>query len=200
MEDYASNSAKSKQAKESETEEVQDKKVISGNARIAKPNGAKKFAEMFIAEDVKSVKDYILIDVLAPAIKKAVSDIVTNGINMILYGDTKGNGGNRNNGVKTSYRSYYEDSNSTSYRTARSFSFDTVIFETRSDADDVLDKMIESINRYGQVSVADMYEFAGTARNYTDNKYGWRDLRQAYTEPDRNGGYYIKLPRAIPLT
>ena len=45
-----------------------------------------KFADVFISEDVNNVKSYIVMDVLVPAIKKAISDIVTNGIDMILYG------------------------------------------------------------------------------------------------------------------
>lgn len=53
-----------------------------------KKSEMQKFADVFISEDVNNVKSYIVMDVLVPAIKKAISDIVTNGIDMILYGET----------------------------------------------------------------------------------------------------------------
>ena len=54
------------------------------------------------------------------------------------------------------------------------------------------------IDTYGIVSVADMYDLVGIATNYTDNKYGWTNLRNA--EPIRvANGYMLKLPKAGPI-
>ena len=48
------------------------------------------------------------------------------------------------------------------------------------------------------VSVMDLYDLVGITGQYTDNKYGWTNLRNA--EPVRTrDGYMLKLPRAIPL-
>lgn len=197
MEDYKSNSRKSKEDSSSKNVE----KVISGSAKTRKKNEVQKFADVFISEDVSNVKSYILMDVLVPALKKAISDIVINGIDMILYGEaghTKKSGGN-----KPSYRNYYDEKNgsTSSYKPVRrtAYSFEDIVLDNRGDAEEVLDGMIDIIKNYGVVSVADMYDLVGITGNYTDNKYGWTDLRTARVERDRDGGYILKLPRALPL-
>lgn len=195
MEEYKNNSKKSKSE---ETKTIE--KVISGTAKTKKKNDVQKFADVFISEDVNNVKSYIFMDVLVPAIKKAISDIVINGIDMILYGEaghTK-----KSNGTKPSYRSYYDyernnDIRKTTRRTA--YSFDDIVMDNRADAEEVLDSMLATIDKYGIVSVADMYDLVGITGNYTDNKYGWTDLRSARIERERDGGYTINLPRALPL-
>ena len=90
MEQYGPNSHKSKEAQKegAASSDKKVEKVISGSAKPKKKGEMQKFADVFISEDVGNVKSYILMDVLVPAIKKAISDIVTNGIDMILYGET----------------------------------------------------------------------------------------------------------------
>ena len=59
--------------------------------------------------------------------------------------------------------------------------------------------MDELIATYGVVRVADFYELVGVTGNYTDNKYGWTDIRNASVVRARDGGYIIKLPKAFPI-
>ena len=58
--------------------------------------------------------------------------------------------------------------------------------------------MEELLERFDVVSVADLFDMAGISCNYTDNKYGWTDLRNARVERVRDG-YIINLPRATSL-
>jgi hypothetical protein len=59
--------------------------------------------------------------------------------------------------------------------------------------------MDDIINRYGVVSVGDLYDLAGiSTTNYTVNKYGWTNIRSAHVVRTRDG-YLLKLPRALPL-
>ena len=106
MEDYKANSHKSKenQEKKKATTEKKVEKVINGKV-VKKTNNVRKLTDIFISEDVKNVKSYVVMDVLVPAIKKAVSDIVTNGINMILYGESGGRKSN-SNATYVSYNKY----------------------------------------------------------------------------------------------
>ena len=58
--------------------------------------------------------------------------------------------------------------------------------------------MDELIETYGIVSVADLYDLVGKSCNYTDNKYGWTNIRNA--EPVRvRDGYLLKMPKAGPI-
>ena len=93
MEQYGGNSHKMKDEQkalpEKSSEEKKVGKVISGSAKSKKKGEMQKFADVFISEDVGNVKSYIFMEVLVPAVKKAISDIVTNGVDMILYGETR---------------------------------------------------------------------------------------------------------------
>ena len=185
---------------ELKTKKVQ--KVISGNVKTKKKTEIHKFRDVFISEDAANVKTYILMDVLVPAVKKAIKDIVTDGIEMILYGES-GRSSKRSDAGKISYRSYYDrrddDRRSSSASRGRnSYSYDDIIFDSRGEAEEVLSRMDELIDTYGNVSVADLYDLVGITGNFTDNKYGWINIRNA--EPVRvRDGYMLRLPRATPL-
>lgn len=202
MEDYKSNSHKSKEVSQVPAERKKLDKVVSGNVKVKKKSSVHKFTDVFISEDVSNVKSYILMDVLVPAIKKAVSDIVTNGIDMILYG---GNGANRKrstNGNYISYNNYSdrrrEDRNYTPSTARTGYSYDEVLIPSRGEAEEVLSRMDELIEAYERVSVADFYDLVGVTCDYTDNKYGWTNIRNAEVVRVRDG-YKIKLPKALPL-
>lgn len=59
--------------------------------------------------------------------------------------------------------------------------------------------MDELIDMYGVVSVADLYDLVGITGNYTDNKYGWTNIRNAEPVRAMGGGYMLKLPKALPI-
>ena len=203
MDTYKSNSHKSKEAAvKANSEEKEIKKVVSGKAVTKNKSEIQKIADVFISEDVANVKSYVLMEVLVPAIKKAISDIVTNGIDMILYGEAN-HSTKKRNGAKVSYGSYYDRDRERSNSYARpssksSFDYDDIVFETRGDAELVITQMEEIISRYGFVSVSDLYDMADLTAPYTANKYGWTDVRTAEPMRARGGGYIIKLPKVVP--
>ena len=201
MEDYRSNSIKSKMTvkTEEQTENHRVENVLSAPVKTKKKSGFKKLSELSVQEDAENVKTYILIDVLLPAFKKAISDVVTNGVDMLLYGGTKrSNSGTY--GSKISYRSYYEDRREPrkSSFTRPVYDFDEILIPNRAEAEEVILRMVELIDVYGVARVGDFYELVGMTGNYTDNKYGWTDIGTAHVVRDRDG-YIIKLPRPLPL-
>ena len=203
MKEYQSNSHKSKEerAAAETTTEKRVEKVVSGNVKT-RDNKARKFADIFISEDAANVKSYVFMDVLVPAIKKAISDIVTDGIDMVLYGST---GGSRRKssggGNKVSYRSYYDDRprDRRDEHVARTrFEYDDIIFESRTDAERVRMQMFDTIERYGYVTVADMYDLADLSAPYTGYNYGWTNIRTSEVQRVRDG-YVLRLPIAMPI-
>ena len=120
---------------------------------------------------------------------------------MILYGESKG----RRSSVSSSYVSYRDysrrDDDRDRFRDSRTrtgYSHDDIVLETRGEAEEVLSRMDELIDTYGVVSVADLYDLIGKSCEYTDNKYGWTNIRNA--EPIRvRDGYMLKLPKALPI-
>lgn len=199
MEDYTPNSHKSKkEQKESSGKKIE--KVVSGNVKSRKKSEVQKFADVFISEDVSHVKSYILMDVLVPAIKKAVSDIITNGVDMILYGES-GHTKKSSTSSKVSYRSYYgrDNEKETSQSRRGGFEYDDIILDSRGEAEEVLASMDEIIDTYGLVSIADLYDLVGLTGKYTYAKYGWTNLSSASVIRARDGGYLLKLPKVLPL-
>lgn len=203
MEEYRSNSHKSREQQSGDgSQEKKVDGVISGSASRKKRSEAKKLADIFIQEDVGNVKSYIFMDVLVPAIKKALSDIVKDGIDMILYGETNRS---RKNGSpsRINYRGYYNGENDRRDRSPSrgrdSLDYDEIIFDSRGDAEAVLDAMNDIISQYGIVSVSDLYDLANLDHPpYTMNKYGWTNIAGAKAMRVRDG-YVLKLPRAVPI-
>lgn len=184
------------------TEEKRVEKVVGGAARTKKKSEISKLTDVFIAEDAANVKSYILSDVLVPALKKLISDIVKDGIEMVLYGGV-GGGSRRDSGRSSvSYRKYYDerrdDRGSRETRARSRFDYDDIVFETRGDAEAVREQMECVIDRYGFVTVADMYDLADLTQPYTSNKYGWYNLHSADVVRVRDG-YILKLPKAEPI-
>lgn len=203
MAEYKPNSNKYKE--EQRQQQTDDKKkvekVVKGVVKVKKKNELRKFADIFVAEDAGSVGSYIFMEVLVPAIKKAISDIVTDGIDMILYGSPRKHG--KGSGVaNVSYRSFYDkrddrhrDDNP---RTRTGYNYDDIVLESIGEANEVIDQMGALIETYGMVSVADLYDLVGKSCNYTDNKYGWTNISNAEAIRVRDG-YLLKLPKAAPL-
>lgn len=207
METYTPNSHKYKQEQKLAAEKKEIKKVVSGTVKTKKKSEIKKLSDIFISEDVANVKNYIIWEALIPTIRYAIRDIGVNILDM-----TFGDGRRRDSGgihysspSRSSYISYNkysssgrDDRRASDVRARAAYSYDDIILETRGDADMVLDQMEDLIETYGMVSVADMYDLVGKTCNYTDNKYGWTNLRNA--EPIRmRDGYMLKLPKACPL-
>lgn len=201
--DYKPNSRRSKELAANDAKKKKVEKIVSGKVKTKKKSEMSKFKDVFISEDAKDVKTYIFMDVLVPAAKKAISDIVRDGIDMILYGKTSGRSGNRYSSGSSyvSYRSYSDRDrrDDRSYRSSRhGYDYDDIILEDRQEAEEVLERMDELLDTYEIVSVADLYDLVGKSCNYTDNKYGWTNLRNA--EPVRvHDGWLLKLPKAGPI-
>lgn len=197
MEEYRSNSNKSREALSAQPEKKVEK-VISGTAKIRKKSGMQKFADIFMPEDVGDIKSYIVTTVVIPAIKKAIMDAM----DMLLYGET-GSSRKAGSASKVSYRNFYDkgaDRRDSRPTRVSGFDYDNIIFAGRGDAEACLDAMFEIISTYGTVSVADLYDLADMppTNNYMLDRYGWADLSGSTPVRVRDG-YTLKLPRAVPL-
>lgn len=78
------------------------------------------------------------------------------------------------------------------------YGFSDIALDSLDDAEAVLASLRGLVEAYGVVSVADYYDLVGVDSNYTDNNWGWTDLRSAYTAMDQDG-YKVKLPKAVSL-
>ena len=197
--DYPANS---KKARERPQEKPKQEKIIESTATHRKPGVAGKVIRTFVAEDSPSVLNYVVMEVLVPAAKNMISDAFSQGIERILFGDTRARRPGRPG--YTNYNRYSErhtaDPRPAMSRQARAtHDFNDIIIETRGEAEDVLDRLRDLISEYEVATVSDLYDLVGLTGEFTDDKWGWYDLRSASIRPIR-GGYLLNLPRTQPIT
>lgn len=203
MAEYPNNShsarEKSTATAAGKTEKKLDK-VVTGAAKTKKKSEARRVLNIFVPDDAENVKSSILSDVIVPGVKAAIADVIS----IVLFGDTGRIGSRKSGGSRIAYQKYYDDrrDDRREYgrpRAAVGFEYDDIIFETRGDADLVLDQLESAIAKYEVASVADLYDLAGvTCRNYTANRYGWSDIQSAKVVRTSEG-YVIRLPRAVQI-
>lgn len=203
---YPNNSHKNKAVVKSE-EPKKCEKVVSGIVKTKEKSWGKRLKEMIFGDDVSSVTTYIFQDVLLPAAKSTLSDMVSGGIEMLLFGEARGTRPRRQGfGSQTSYGNYYKSENRDDSRRKRevttrdraNHNFDDVILETRGEAQEVLNNLADLTQDYGMATVADLYDLVGITQSFTDTKYGWTDLSRATISRVREG-YLLNLPKTIVL-
>lgn len=201
---YPSNAHKvKKEVAKEETKKVE--KVISGRVTKKKKTLGKKFTDSIIGEDVDTVSSYLINEVLIPAAKSTIFDMVQGGFEMLLFGERRSSrsSSNRSGGGGRSYVSYdrasrRDDRREISHRDRSRHNFDDIILDSRGEAEEVLNHLVDLIIDYGEATVADLYDLVGVEGSFTDNKYGWRDLRNANVRAVR-GGYLLNLPKTTLL-
>ncbi len=182
-----------------EKHEKKFEKVTTGKVTTKEKNDIQKAASLFIAEDLKTVRDHVIKDIMIPQVKNIILDLVWSTLSGVLNGDVRPRGTSGNNYAqpsRVSYNSYSNRNNAPRPAVASPINYQDVIFSSRGDAEEVLSQMIDALASYNCVSVADLYDLIGMTSNYTDNKYGWHDLRNAYVQ-GVSGGYVIRLPKPV---
>ena len=193
---YKSNSYKSKAEAEEPKTEKRAEKVVSGKVTVKKKSEVSKYLGMIINEDTPNIKEFIIMDVVIPTVKKTISDIV----DMLLFGGSRGNRRTTNAGY-VSYDRFSDrrdDRRSSVTQTRTGYSYNDITLDNRAEAEEVLTRMDELMATYGIVRVADLYDLVGISCNYTDNDYGWTNIRNARVVRVHNG-YKIELPKALPI-
>ena len=185
-------------------DEKKIKKVVSGKVQRQKKPLARRIGEVFLEDDTQTVGAYVVYDILIPAAKALINDVVSGGVEMLLFGDRKGHRTRREGGRSfTNYGSLYRSADRDRdrldrrhiSRTSRArHHFDEIVLETRGEAEEVLSHLVDLTVDYGQATVADLYDLVDIESNHTDSKYGWVDLGGADVSRTR-GGYVINLPR-----
>ena len=203
--DYPSNSYKSRAARNANiAEKKRIESVVTGTVKKKKKSELSKAKDNFILSDIKTVTSSCVKDILIPAAKNLIYDMVADGLNMLLYGET-GRNKRRSRDRDGSYRRFFDstdDRDRSSRRSISRFDLDDVIFSSRADAEEVLDRMDDYIEQYGIASVGDFKSLIGERSEHTDEKFGWTSFKSAKIMRIRDGrdeGYLIKVPKPYSI-
>lgn len=175
--------------------------VSSAPAKRKKETTADKIKKAFFGEEVTNVKDYMIFDILIPALRATISDMLCGGVQAVFGGTKKSKkGGLDYASINRNKYASNRDRDDRSYSSRGSSAFDDILLETRAEAEEVLSQLSDLAYDYGQASIADLYDLVGISANFTDEKYGWfkGDLRTAGVRRVRDG-YLLELPRACRL-
>ena len=204
MSDYKPNSHKYREGQNGSSDDKKKvEKIVKGTVKTKKKSELSKFAGSIISEEANNVGSYIIGEVLIPTICKTIVDIISDSVNMIFLGKT---GSRRNDSRSTnthyvSYRSYSDSRDDRRYDNSRSlagYSYDDIVLGSRAEAEEVLLAMGDLLDTYNVVRVADLYDLVGVTGRYTDNDYGWTNLRDADVKRVSDG-WLLKLPRATAI-
>ena len=191
----------------------QEQVIASGRVKIKKRSAWRKAKHRIFEQEGKEIKDYVVNDVVIPAAKETLWTVVSNALEMLLYGSesvhatrrTRNLFGGQRYGNYVSYNSISNNRNNTSpvrsslgssTSVRNSVSLDDFIFPSRREALDFLARMRGVLNDYDYITVADVYNMFGvTSPSYTYNNFAWdkellRDV-DAYRTRD---GYLLDLP------
>lgn len=191
-------------------EETKDK--ITPVASAVKKEPSKNPLKKIFAEDAKSVGSKIVDDVVLPGFKRVMVDMITSAANWIFYGNGYVSN-SKPGGIKgigwssgTEYNSLYNNKPSAMKQGSKAnvCTVSDLLFADRGSAELVLTRLNEKLSKYGVVAVSDFYQLAEQSYDYTDERWGWRDLSGCIIVIDEDPatharGYCIKFPKVTPL-
>lgn len=177
-------------------EPIKAKPVIKGKVREQSPSITKRVASSFIQDDAKSIGEYVIFDVLLPALKDTMYEMVSRSLSMALFGTDKGTKKTGNTPYYTYAGTTYngQSRGSTDVYSRPNGLTDDIIFEDREDAERVLDSLIDHLDQYRIIAVSDYYQMIGKPDTPQMNHFGWTDIKSARVSRV-HGGYKIDLPK-----
>jgi len=184
-------------------------KVVVGEV-VQKPKGVgRKFKEVFLGADAKQVAGYIMWDVFMPSVRNLIFDMLSKGGEKLIFGDSQYrrrgpivNYSNRYQGVQYNRpfdprdpreRSYQPMAISQPRGRQNRHEINDVVIATKEEADLVVERLADILDKYEVVSLADLYDLLGLQTSHIDNKWGWTFLGNIQVRQIRQG-YLLELP------
>lgn len=204
--DIPGNSHKEREVKAAKEVEQREpvQKIIEGKVVTKKQSWWKKASRSLVADDAQSIGDYLLTDVVVPAVKNLIRDVIVGGVDRSLYGYSRGRSSDRR-GEPRSLRTRYdrmadrdEPRRMMSRESRATHDFDDVVLDNRAEAIDVIENLVDRVARYGAASVSDLYDLVGVTGSYADRNWGWSNLDSADVRQYR-GAWMLVLPKPDPL-
>lgn len=179
--------------------------IISGTAVERKEPLRKKFLQAYAGDSAQSVGQYLVMDVIVPGTKNIIADLVTQGINRLLFGGSRPVQQGVRSNVGGSYGKFFNGGGQSQQQNQQSQpvqvkqdGFGEIILQSRSDAELVIDALRELIEAYGNAKVANLYALVGKSGDFTDQSIGWTNLSRAGVMQIREG-YLLDLPKPVVL-
>jgi hypothetical protein len=218
MQDFPANSRKAKQPpREPEpTERPKVERVTSNTAEQRKRGLGRKFRETFIGGTLRDTAEYMVSDIVVPAVQDLLYDSLEGGLRRMIHGETnrpRPRGPAAPTGYSSvghvNYQGYHKpppaaaaaqpSQRMLSRRSRGRQDFGEIVIEDRREAQDVIEQMFEVLSKFGVVYVADLYEMTGIQSSHVDYKWGWKTLQGAKARRLNDGRFLLDIPEPQPL-
>lgn len=199
------------------TDKPQEKpklQAVTKSAVQRKMSIGRRIKNALVVDDAQSIGAYLLEDVVIPTVKTLISDIAVGAIERALYGEARGRpmSSSRISGRGyTPYNRIYSsgsrvtppddgpgDRRELSRDARRSHDFGEIVFESRPEAYEVLDRLNDQIKNFDVATVGDLLDLSGITATHVDENWGWRTLATAQVRRVRNG-YILDLERPVKI-
>lgn len=189
------------------------KAVAKGQTK--KPGLLSRTGNLFFGEEgFKGFTGHLIHEVIVPNMQNLLVDTLTDGIQRAVFGSVYYDSRSRRRGSNVRYiddyrgrgriSSYdydreYDRRPNRSRGNTRSDRVMRVEFTDYDDAKNVLTQMIDIVDAYQSVPVADYYELSDVPSKFTDHSWGWDNLDGARVVSTRDRKWIIELPPVIQL-
>ena len=184
-----------------------EKDIRPINAKPKKKKFSQKMKEAMFSEDIGkgSVTEYVFFKIFIPSVKRVLSDMANTAINMALGLDPKTRTIGAGN-THTANASVYRDRNYNRGYSSNEYGRRDAISELEwsgQDANDIYVQIMEILDRYPDISIADVYSIMGLGDRVrtTDRNWGWTSKRgiELVCVDRVDDRWIIDMPAAIPL-
>lgn len=179
---------------------------------VVRSKGWRRIKEIFIAEDLGTVKSKVFESVVVPSVKDFLYTLGTSTLGLIFYGENAVKAKNSfkssfltGSGNRISYQSYWASNLANPETVQKKLTNQTVsgyaqpLFSSFQEANDVYQALLEMMDNYPEVTVSDLYSLPEVSKNGYQNEavfnnWGWKNLGNAHIELTPNG-YTLNLPQ-----
>lgn len=188
--------------------------AVTTSAVQRKMSIGRRIKNALVVDDVQSIGAYLLEDVVIPTVKTLISDIAVGAIERALYGEARGRPTSSSRISSRGYTPYNRiyssgsrvtppddgpgDRRELSRDARRSHDFGEIVFESRAEAYEVLDRLNDQIKNFDVATVGDLLDLSGITATHVDENWGWRTLATAQVRRVRNG-YILDLERPVKI-
>lgn len=201
--DFPSNTNKEKEQLKNPKPKKVVEKIVTGEVIQHKKTLSEKFKSVFLGGEFKSSIKYIGAEVLLPALRNMVVDATTKGIERVIYGESTPRRRIERTGPRVSYNNPFDRPSRSSQGPmyaprGRRQQISNIILSSRAEAELVVERLSDIIDKFDVASVADLHDLVGLPTSYVDNKWGWSSLNYVDIRQVREG-YLIDLPEIEPI-
>lgn len=182
-------------------------KVVTGEVVLRKkPVGRRLLETFFGSDDARGVWQSVVQDVIVPTTKDLVTEVVITGVERAVFGEVRSRGGISRGRPGVGHVPYHrysqgssvsaisDGSRELSNRARARHDVGELTFESKAEANEVLDVLDALVEQYEVATLADFYGAAGVTPKYVDENFGWDSMSGVDVARIRGGRYILTLP------